>query len=336
YIDFAAANNFQYVTLDGGWYGWFDAATDMSDRDLTKTLPELDLKEVSSYASSKGIGLILWVVWTDLEKQMNSALDYYHSLGINGIKMDFMDRDDQYMTEYYRKVAEECAQRKMFVVFHGSFKPDGLNRTYPNILTYEGVLGNEYARWSNSLPNPDHNIAIAFTRLIAGPMDYTPGSFANTHLQYKTGNWKYPLTFGTRAQQLAMPIVYETGIQSLCESPKIYEQFPEFEVYRQLPGTWDSTIVIDGKIGEYIIIARKSEDKWFIGGMTNSQSRDVKFSLNFLGNSRYDAIIYSDASDGDGNPEKVITTKINTGSGNKFAIKMAKGGGFAVILTKSR
>lgn len=334
YIDFAAANNFQYVTLDGGWYGWFDASTDMSFRDLTKTLPELDLAEVTNYAANNGIGIILWVVWSDLEKQMGTALDYYRSLGIKGIKMDFMDRDDQYMTSYYRQVAEECALRKMIVVFHGSYKPDGLSRTYPNILTYEGVLGNEYTRWSNSLPNPDHNVTIAFTRLIAGPMDYTPGSFTNTNEQSSTGKWKHPVTKSTRSQQLAMSIIYESGIQALCESPKIYEQFAEFELFRQLPGTWDSTIVIDGKIGEYIIIARKYKDKWFIGGLTNSQQREITFGLGFLGSSKFDAVIYSDASDGNTNPEKVVITKLNAGSGNKLALKMAMGGGFAVMLTK--
>ncbi len=334
YIDFAAANNLQYMTLDGGWYGWFDAANDMSFRDLTKTLPELDLPEVTTYAANKGVGLILWVVWSDLEKQMGKALDYYRSLGIKGIKMDFMDRDDQYMTAFYRRVAEECASRKMFVVFHGSYKPDGLSRTYPNILSYEGVLANEYSRWSNSLPNPEHNVTIPFTRLIAGPMDYTPGSFSNVTGQNFTGRWKHPVTNSTRSQQLAMSIVYESGIQSLCESPKIYEQFPEFELLRQIPVTWDSTIVIDGKIGEYVIIARKFEDKWFIGGMTNSQARDIRFGLKFLGSSRYETVIYSDASDGDTNPGKVIITKLNAGSGNKIALKMAKGGGFAVMLKK--
>lgn len=334
YIDFAAANNLQYMTLDGGWYGWFDAANDMSFRDLTKTLPELDLPEVTTYAANKGVGLVLWVVWSDLEKQMGKALDYYRSLGIKGIKMDFMDRDDQYMTAFYRRVAEECASRKMFVVFHGSYKPDGLSRTYPNILSYEGVLANEYSRWSNSLPNPEHNVTIPFTRLIAGPMDYTPGSFSNVTGQNFTGRWKHPVTNSTRSQQLAMSIVYESGIQSLCESPKIYEQFPEFELLRQIPVTWDSTIVIDGKIGEYVIIARKFEDKWFIGGMTNSQARDIRFGLKFLGSSRYETVIYSDASDGDTNPGKVIITKLNAGSGNKIALKMAKGGGFAVMLKK--
>ena len=334
YIDFAAANNFQYVTLDGGWYGWFDATKDDAVHDITKSLPELNLPEVTRYAASKGIGIILWVVWYELERQMKEALDYYQSLGIKGIKVDFMDRDDQYMTDFYKRTAEECASRKMIVTYHGAYKPDGLSRTYPNILTYEGVLGNENARWITGFPHPKHNVTLAFTRMVAGPMDYTPGSFTNVPEEKFEGRWRHPMTKGTRCQQLAMPIVYETGIQSLCESPKIYEMYPEFEVYRQLPGSWDSTIVIDGKIGEYIIIARKFKDSWFIGGMTNSESRDIKFGLSFLGSSRYDAVIYSDASDGSTNPEKVIISRLNTGSANKIALKMAKGGGFAAVLNK--
>ncbi len=334
YIDFAAANNFQYVTLDGGWYGWFDATKDDAVHDITKSLPELDLPEVTRYAESKGIGIILWVVWYELERQMKEAMDYYQSLGIKGIKVDFMDRDDQYMTDFYRRTAEECAARKMIVTYHGAYKPDGLSRTYPNILTYEGVLGNENARWITGFPHPKHNVTLAFTRMIAGPMDYTPGSFTNTTEENYVGQWRHPMTKGTRSQQLAMPIVYETGIQSLCESPKIYEQFPEFELYRRLPGTWDSTIVIAGEIGGYIIIARKFEDSWFIGGMTNSESRNVSFGLKFLGGSRYDAVIYSDASDGDTNPGKVISTNLNVGSGNKLALKMAKGGGFAIMMKR--
>ena len=334
YIDFAAANNFQYVTLDGGWYGWFDATKDDAVHDITKSLPELDLPEVTRYAASKGVGIILWVVWYELERQMTEALNYYQSLGVKGIKVDFMDRDDQYMTDFYKRTAEECAARKMIVTYHGAYKPDGLSRTYPNILTYEGVLGNENARWITGFPHPKHNVTLAFTRMVAGPMDYTPGSFTNVPEEKFEGRWRHPMTKGTRCQQLAMPIVYETGIQSLCESPKIYEMYPEFDLYRQLPGTWDSTIVIDGKIGEYIIIARKFKDSWFIGGMTNSDSRDVNFGLSFLGSGRYDAMIYSDASDGSTNPEKVIISKLNTGSSNKIALKMVKGGGFAAIFNK--
>ncbi len=334
YIDFAAANSIQYVTLDGGWYGWFDATKDDAFHDLTKTLPELDLPGVAAYANSKGIGLILWVVWYELERQMNEALDYYQSLGIKGIKLDFMDRDDQYMTDFYRKVAEECAKRKIEVIFHGAYKPDGLSRTYPNILTYEGVMGNENARWITGFPNPNHNVMLAFTRLIAGPMDYTPGSMTNSTETNFTGQWKYPMTQGTRTQQLAMLVVYESGIQTLCESPKIYETLREFEFIKQVPATWDSTIVLDGKIGEYIVIARKKDDKWFIGGMTNWDQRNIVIDLSFLGNDKYESVIYSDASDANTNPGNLRIFKKVLRSSDKISFWFAKGGGAAIVLKK--
>ncbi|MCC6866879.1 MAG: glycoside hydrolase family 97 protein [Ignavibacteria bacterium] len=333
-IDFAADNNFQYVTLDGGWYGWFDATKDDAIHDITKSLPELDLPEVTSYAAKKGIGIILWVVWYELERQMTEALNYYQSLGVKGVKVDFMDRDDQYMTDFYKRTAEQCASRKMFVTFHGAYKPDGLNRKYPNILTYESVLGNEYARWITGLPNPNHNVMLAFTRAMAGPMDFTPGSFTNSTEQAYIGRWKYPMTKGTRSQQLAMAVVYQSGILTLCESPKIYEKFPEFEFFKKISATWDSTLYLDGQIGEYIIIARRSGENWFIGGMTNNNSRKVKFNLDFLENDKYSAVVYSDASDADINPEKVFIKKMNVLKNNKIELKMAKGGGFAITLEK--
>lgn len=332
YIDFAAANELQYVTLDGGWYGWFDASKLNEMHDLTKTLPELDLPEVVSYARSKGIGVFLWVVWSDLEKQMTAALDFYQSLGIKGIKMDFMERDDQYMTGFYRKVAEECAKRKILINFHGAYKPDGLSRTYPNILTYEAVLGNENAKWITGYPNPKHNVTLPFTRMIAGPMDYTPGSMTNSTEAGFTGQWKNPMTKGTRSQQLAMTVVYESGILTLCESPKIYEKFPEFEFLKNVPATWDSTIVIDGKIGEYIVIARKKDNNWFVGAMTNSNSRNIKLDLGFLGMINYEAVIYSDSPDADTNPSNVTITKRNVKANELINLRLAKGGGFAVYL----
>lgn len=336
YIDFAASNSFQYVTLDGGWYGWFSEINIKNVHDITKTLPELDLPAVAAYANSKGIGLILWVVWFDLERQMTEALDYYQSLGIKGIKMDFMDRDDQYMTDFYRKVADECAKRKMIVNFHGSYKPDGLSRTYPNLLTYEGVLGNEYAKWITGLPNPKLNVTLPFTRMIAGPMDYTPGSMSNSTEAGFTGQWKNPMTIGTRTQQLAMTVVYESGILSLCESPKIYESLPEFEFLKKVPATWDSTIVLDGKIGEYIIVTRKKDDDWFIGAMTNQNSRDINIDLSFLDNLNYEGDIYADAPDADTNPTKVKIMKQGLKRGDKLKFRLAKGGGLAMLIKKVR
>jgi alpha-glucosidase len=238
------------------------------------------------------------------------------------------------MTDFYRKVAEECGKRKMFVTYHGAYKPDGLSRTYPNILTYEGVLGNENARWITGFPHPKHNVTVAFTRMIAGPMDFTPGSMTNSTEAAFTGQWKHPMTKGTRTQQMAMTVVYESGILSLCESPKIYEVLPEFDFIKKVPAAWDSTIVLDGKIGEYIIIARKKDDNWFIGAMTDQNSRDIIIDLSFLENFNYEADIYSDAGDADTNPSHVSITKRKVNSAEKLQFRMAKGGGLAIFIKK--
>ena len=335
YIDFAASNNFQYVILDGGWYGWFDATKDDAVHDITKTLPELDLPMMASYADSKGIGLILWVVWYELERQM-SALDYYQSLGIKGIKIDFIERDNRESIDFNRKIAEECAKRNMIVMYHGAYKPDGLARTYPNILTYESVLGNEYARWITGLPHPEHNVTLPFTRMIAGPMDYTPGSMTNSTEESYIGRWKMPMTKGTRANQLAMLVVYESGIQSLCESAKIYETLPEFEFVKQVPASWDSTIVLESKIGDYIVIARKHGKDWFIGAMTDRAVRYVKIDFGFLEEGNYTAETYIDGTDADKNPGSVKIASENITNSMIKTIRLAKGGGAAMILKKVR
>jgi len=335
YVDFASQNSIEYITLDGGWYGWFDASKENESHDLTKTLPELDLPYIADYAASKGVGIFLWVVWHDLEKQMDAGLDYYQRLGIKGIKMDFMERDDQYMVNFYHRVADECAKRKILVNFHGSYKPDGLMRTYPNIITYEAVLGNEYARWITGLPKPDYNVTIPFTRMPVGPMDYTPGSMVNSTNENYIGRWKNSMTKGTRMSQIAMTVVYESGLITLCESPKLYENLPEFEFIRQVPATWDQTIVLGGEIGEYIVITRKKNNKWFIGGMTNWQERNVKINFSFLDAGQYQAAVYSDGDDANTNPQSVKIIQLPVSNSDIKSFSLAKGGGLAIILTKT-
>jgi alpha-glucosidase len=334
YIDFAAEHGIEYVTLDGGWYGWFSEIREDLIHDITKSLPELNLPEMAAYAKQKGVGLILWVVWFELERQFEEALDYYESLGIKGIKVDFMDRDDQFMTDYYKRCAEACAKRKMFVTFHGAYKPDGLCRTYPNILTYEGVLGNEYARWITGLPNPDYYVTLPFTRMICGPMDYTPGSMTNSTEEGYIGRWKFPMTKGTRTSQMAMLVVFETGILTLCETPKIYEKLPEFNFIKQVPAMWDSTIVLGGEIGDYAVIARKNGDNWFVGALTDWNARDIEIDFAFTGSGNYIAEYYSDAPDADSNPGNVKITKEKITSSDSRTFRLAKGGGLAIVLKR--
>lgn len=334
HIDFAAANNIEYYTIDGGWYGWFDATKEDVVRDLTKAQPELDMNDVVSYADSKGVGIFLWVVWHHLDKQMETALDYYQSLGIKGIKVDFMDRDDQYMVDFYNRTALECAKRNILVNFHGSYKPDGTERTHPNVLTREGIMANEYAKWDAALPNPVHNVTVPFTRMVAGPMDYTPGSMSNSTKENFKPVENYPVTMGTRAQQLAMFVVYQSGLVTLCESPKLYEKLPEFELIKQVPATWDSTIVLSGKIGEYISIARKKDDIWYIGAMTDWSSREMSFPLSFLEDGEYSYTVYADGDDADTNPQNVKITNGTVSNTGSLKFRLAKGGGFGMILKK--
>jgi alpha-glucosidase len=335
YIDFAAANSLDYVLLDAGWYGWLHLEKGYVHHDPKKTLPELDLPATSSYAKSKNIGLILWVQWTDIDKEMDQWLDYFQTLEIKGVKVDFMDRDDQYMVDFYHRLAIACAERKIFVMFHGAYKPDGLTRTYPNLLTYEGVLGTEYAKWSD-LPAPQHNATIPFTRMIAGPMDYTPGSMTNSTKEKYAANMTRPMTLGTRAQQLAMIVVYESGIQTLCESPKIYENLPEFEFYRQSPASWDTTIVLDGEIGKYIVVARRKNDTWFIGAMSNWEGRALQVDLGFLGSGKYSAEIYADGPNADVNAEEVSITRTSVTPSETLSLRLAKGGGAGIILRRTQ
>jgi alpha-glucosidase len=267
---------------------------------------------------------------------MEDALDYYQKIGIKGIKVDFMERDDQYMVEFYHRTAKECAKRKILVNFHGAYKPDGLERTYPNIITREAVLGNEYARWITGLPDPKHNVTIPFTRMVTGGMDYTPGSMLNSTEEAFVGRWNDPMTKGTRAQQLAMLVVYESGLITLCESPKIYENLPELNFIKQVPASWDSTIVLDGKIGRFIAIARKKGDNWFIGVMTGSRERNIEISFSFLSDGIWSAEIYSDSPDADLNPQNVSIGQTNVLRSNVKQFHMAKGGGLAMILKPLR
>jgi alpha-glucosidase len=265
---------------------------------------------------------------------MEAALNYFQQLGIKGIKVDFMDRDDQYMVDFYHRIAGECAKRKLLINFHGGYKPDGLERTYPNLITREGVLGNEYAKWDSVYPNPVYNVTIPFTRMVVGPMDYTPGSMVNVTKEQYVPRQKHPMTMGTRSQQLAMLVVYQSGITMLCESPKIYEQLPEFNFIKQVPAIWDSTIVLEGKIGEYIVIARKKGNDWFVGAMTDWNSRNINIDFSFLESGGYESSVYSDADDADTNPQNVKITSSIVNSSHNSSYRLAKGGGLAIILRK--
>lgn len=299
--------------------------------DLTKSVPAIDLPALAAYANSKGVGLFVWSLWFFVRDQMDEAFAYYEKIGVKGVKIDFMERDDQAMVKFYHDVLQKAAEHKLLINFHGAYKPDGITRTYPNLITREGVLGNEYAKGVKDLPNPDYDVTLPFTRMVAGPMDYTPGSMRNSYSNEVPNN-NSPVTLGTRAQQLAMFVVFESPLQTLCDAPPVYEKSDGFDFIKTVPASWDSTIVLDGRIGEYIIIARKSGNDWYIGALTGWQQRDIEIPLSFLDNRSYSADIYSDAENTDKNPESISHTNLNTDKSKKLNIHLAPAGGAAIHL----
>lgn len=320
YIDFASEHGIEYVILDEGWYVLGN---------LLDINPEMDMEEILQHAQEKNVGIILWVVWKTLEDQLQTALDQFEKWGVKGIKVDFMQRDDQWMVNYYHKIAGEAAKRHLLVGFHGAYKPTGLRRAYPNVLTREGVLGLEHNKWSKNV-TPEHNLTLPFTRMLAGPMDYTPGAMINAQENNFQAIFTRPMSMGTRCHQLAMYVVYESPLQMLADSPSHYLRELEcLEFLLRVPTVWDETRVLDAKVADYILIARKSGDEWYLGAMTDWTEREFSVKLDFLGDGEYVAEIYKDGLNAHryGNDYKKEVNQVTSQSA--IAIKLAPGGGWA-------
>ncbi len=274
YIDFAAENGIEYVILDEGWYKLGDLMTQM---------PGIDMEAIAAHARQKKVGLVMWVIWKTLDLQLAQALDQFEKWGVKGIKVDFMQREDQWMVNYYERVAREAAKRRLLVDFHGAYKPTGLYRTYPNVITSEGVLGLEQSKWGD-LASPDNAVTFPFMRMMAGPVDYTPGAMLNaTKADFKPV-FNRPTSQGTRCQQLAMYVVYESPLQMLADSPSNYRREPESLAFMAgVPTVWDETKVLSAAVGEHILVARRSGTTWYVAAMTNWSARDLEVPLSFLG-----------------------------------------------------
>lgn len=325
YIDFAAENGIEYIIMDEGWYELGN---------LLKVVPAIDMDEIVAYANSKNVGVILWVVWKTLENQWDRAFNKFESWGIKGIKVDFMQRDDQWMVNYYHRVAAEAANRHLLVDFHGSYKPAGLRRQYPNVISREGVRGLEQSKWSDA-NTPDHNVTIPFIRMVAGPMDYTPGAMVNANKENFRAINTRPMSMGTRCHQLAMYVVYESPLQMLCDNPSNYLKEPEcMEFLSSVPTVWDSTIVLSGSVSKYIAVARKTGNEWFIGAMTNWDNRTMEIDLSFLGEGKYTVTIWRDGVNADRYASDYEKTNISAASTDKLTIKLAKGGGWVARITR--
>ncbi len=327
YIDFASREGIEYVILDEGWAVNLEA-------DLFKVIPEIDLEELVSYASERNVGLVLWAGYWAFDKDMDRICEHYAKMGIKGWKVDFMDRDDQMVVDFYRRTAETAAKYHQFVDFHGGYKPSGLNRTYPNVLNYEGVFGLEQMKWSK--PEVDmitYDVTFPYIRMAAGPVDYTQGAMLNAGKNY-VPNRSQPMSQGTRCHQLGMYVTYESPFNMLCDTPIHYEREEECtDFIASVPTVWDETVALDGKVGEYLVIARRKGDVWYIGGLTNWDAREVEVDLKALGDGGWDVEMFADGLNVGKNAKdyRVIELK----NIDRIKVNMASGGGFAARLTRS-
>ena len=321
YIDFASKYGIEYVILDEGW-----AVNKQAD--LFQVVPEIDLQELVDYGAERNVGIVLWAGYAAIDKDMEHVCQHYSEMGVKGFKVDFMDRDDQKVVDFYYRMAAMAAKYHLFVDFHGAYKPTGLSRTYPNVLNYEGVYGLEQAKWDNEGDLVLNEVTIPFIRMVAGSFDYTQGAMHNAQRGSFSANWGEPMSQGTRCRQLAEYVIFESPFNMLCDSPSNYLKEDECTQFiASVPTTWDETIVLDGKVGEYLVIARKKDFHWYIGAITNWEERDLVIDLSVLpGFSAKSGHIFHDGP----NANRVAKDYVSEHAqvwGNTIKVHLAKGGG---------
>lgn len=325
YIDFAKRFGFNQIMLDAGWSDY---------KDLFRINPDINMNELVQYAKKNGVKLMLWTLCSTLDKQLDSALAQFNKWGVESIMTDFMDRDDQLMVNFYHRMAKACANHKISIMFHGAFPPKGFNRTWPNAITQEGVLGAEWNIWSE-LATPEHNVAIAYTRMLAGPLDYEPGLLLNAQKDQFRPIGKNPMSIGTRCHQLAMFVVYDSPLQIFSGNISQGMKEPAFmELLGSIPTTWDETRILQGKIGDYIVTARRKGNDWYVAGLNGNTAREISMPLDFIKQGTYDITVCKDGLNAhnygsDYDLKKTLFSKIE-----KRTITMAPGGGFLLKLIK--
>jgi alpha-glucosidase len=299
---------------------------------VLSVVPAIDLQELLAHARARKVGLILWVVWNTLGNQLDAALDVYEKWGIRGLKIDFMQRDDQKVIDFYHLVCRKAAARKLLVDWHGGQKPALLTRTWPNLLTAEGVRGLEHSKWSADA-HPEHNVTLPFTRMFLGPMDFTPGAMRNATRRSFAQLFEEPMSLGTRCHQLAMYVVFESPLQMLADSPSHYLKEPEcMEFLSAVPTVWDETRVLNAKVSEYVTVARKHGEAWYIGAMTNWTPRDFKIDLSFLGAGNFKITSWADGINADRYASDYKKQTRTVTSTEKLKVHLAPGGGWAAML----
>lgn len=323
YIDFASRYGIEYIILDEGW---------SVPADVFQINPDMDLEELFAYAKEKNVGIILWMLWNTLDQDLERALDRFAAWGAKGIKIDFMQRDDQPVVNFYERVAKAAAERHLLVNFHGAYKPTGLRRSYPNVITREGVRGLEWNKWSNDI-TPEHDVTLPFIRMFAGPMDYTPGAMINANRNNFRDIFNRPMSQGTRCHQLAMYVIYESPLQMLADSPAHYREEPEcMEFLAAVPTVWDETRVLNAKVGEYITVARQRDGAWYIGAMTNWTPRDFELDLSFLPAGHYRMTAWADGINAHRYGSDFKKQSETVTAADTLTIHLAPGGGWAAIL----
>jgi alpha-glucosidase len=331
YIDLASDMGWPYQLIDWQWYGNYNTP----ESDITTVNEAVDLPEVLAYAKKKGVKCWLWLYWSDVDNtDFEKACALYQEWGIAGIKIDFMARDDQEMVNWYHNIVKVAAKYQLMVDFHGAYKPTGIRRTYPNLMTREGVLGNEYNKWSLRV-TPEHCLTLPFTRMLAGPMDFTPGGFRNRSGE-SYANELPSNVLGTRCFQLAEFVVFDSPYQVACDHPDQYKDQKGIEFLKEVKTVWDDTKVLNGQIGEYITMARRSGNDWFIGSMTNSFPRELEMRLDFLESGKYKMISFSDDTSPEVKATNLVKAETIVRKGDLVKIDMAAGGGFAAYLIPTK
>jgi len=338
YIDFCARNGLQYHSVvEYGLHQWYvDDGVNFQPgphADVTTPVPGLDMKQICDYAKEQGVDIRVWVHWAALYPKLDTAFAVFEKWGIKGMMVDFMDRDDQQMVNIQTEIVQKAAQHHLHIQFHGAYKPTGLSRTWPNEFTREGTLNYEVNKWDKRI-TPDHDLNIVFTRILAGPTDYHLGGFRAIPDSFFKVQYTRPLMLGTRCHMLAMYVVLQNPLGMVCDYPAAYEGQPGFEFIKEVPTTWDATKVVDAKVGEYIVIARKKGSDWFAGAITNHSERLIDIPLSFLDEAKYVAEIYSDAVDVNVEPNHLQRQIKEVTNKDILSVRLAAGGGVAICFRK--
>ena len=329
YIDFASAHGIAYVILDEGWAVNLQA-------DLFQVIPEIDIQELVDYGKERGVGIILWAGYWAFNRDMEKVCRHYSEMGVKGFKVDFMDRDDQLMVNFHARAAETAARYGLMLDFHGTYKPTGLSRRWPNVVNYEGVHGLEQMKWRpKECDQVTYDVTVPFIRMAAGPMDYTQGAMRNASKSNYRPVYNEPMSQGTRCRQLAEYVVFDSPLNMLCDSPSNYIAEAECtEFIAACPETWDESLGVNGEIGKYITIARRSGDAWYVGALTNWDERDITLDLSFLGEGEWILDIFQDGPNAEKAARDYVHTTATVPADRKITAHLAPGGGWAAKITR--